>query len=338
MHALDGRTVSVHPPGKSGQQTDAAPVGLATVEQLRERIRKLQAAPRRYLATLRTGVAPFDALFPSGGLPLGHAVELCGEAASGRTSLALRAIAAAHRERRLCAWVDVPGELYPPAARALGVELERLLIVRPDLPQQGVWAALQLGRSGAFTCVVLDLTRAAHRLSLAEGKKLADAATRAGCLLVLLTLPEAPAEGMTRVRTSPEGIHGLRVEVLRSRQGAAGRSVNVPWEQLVPGAPPSWMEPMSAPGALIASALPKISPPGPADFVRPRPTAVRNGDEEASHGRDGAPRPGRDAPLPKLDPLLGQSGSRCCGGGIIGQRPGRDRALPALPFPSRSSH
>ena len=56
-----------------------------TVEQLRERIRKLQAAPRSYLATLRTGVGAFDSLLPAGGLPLGQAVELCGEAASGRT-------------------------------------------------------------------------------------------------------------------------------------------------------------------------------------------------------------------------------------------------------------
>lgn len=332
MHAIDGRFFPAPAPEEL-EQNEPGP-RLATVEQLRERIRKLQAAPRRYLASLRTGVAPFDALFTSGGLPLGHAVELCGEAASGRTSLALRAIAAAQRERRLCAYVDVPGELYPPAACALGVELERLLIVRPDSPQKGAWAALQLGRSGAFTCVVLDLTRSTHRLSLAEGKKLADAATRSGCLLVLLTMPEAPAEGMTRVRTSAEGLHGLRVEVLRSRQGAAGRSVSVPWDQLMPGVPASWsghVDPGEG-GHLIASPLPRISPPGPADFVRPRASAERNGDYAPQHGMVGAPRPGRDGALPKLEPLLGKSGSRCCGGGIVGQRPGRDRALPPLPI------
>ncbi|MCI0574393.1 MAG: recombinase RecA, partial [Myxococcaceae bacterium] len=67
--------------GAAAERTE----GTAEVlEQLRERIRKLQAAPRAYLATLRTGVAPFDALLPGRGLPLGSAVELCGEAASGR--------------------------------------------------------------------------------------------------------------------------------------------------------------------------------------------------------------------------------------------------------------
>ena len=81
---------------------------MATVERLRDQIPKLQAAPRSYLSVLRTGVEPFDRLMPGGGLPLGQAVELWGEAASGRTSLALRAVAAATREERLCAWVDGP--------------------------------------------------------------------------------------------------------------------------------------------------------------------------------------------------------------------------------------
>jgi recombination protein RecA len=52
-----------------------------TVEALKERIRRMQAAPRRSLAGLRTGVEAFDALLPGGGLPLGQVVELWGEEA-----------------------------------------------------------------------------------------------------------------------------------------------------------------------------------------------------------------------------------------------------------------
>ena len=99
----------------------AAAKNAAVVAQLREQIQRLQAAPRGYLSSLRTGVAAFDGLFPGHGLPLGQAVELWGEAASGRTSLALRTVAAAGREERLSAWIDGPHELYPPAAVALGV-------------------------------------------------------------------------------------------------------------------------------------------------------------------------------------------------------------------------
>lgn len=205
----------------------------ATVERLREQIQKLEAAPRTGRFTLRTGLAPFDQLFP-GGLPLGIALELWGEAASGRTSLALRVLAAAGREQRLLAYVDGPRELYPPAAAALGVELERLLIVRPKAPGQLGWAAVQLLRSGAFGGVVLDLTHTGVRLSLAEGKKLADASFRGGSLLLLLTPPEAPAGGMARLLTRAEGQQGLKLSVLRSRQGEVGRQALVPWESLYP--------------------------------------------------------------------------------------------------------
>src|SRR5258708_16703791 len=105
-------------------------------ESLRKEIRKLQAAPRTSLAVLKTGVAAFDSWMPGGGLPMGQVVELSGEAASGRTSIALRGIAAATREKRLAAYVDGPGELYPPVAAGLGVYLDRPLIVLAPQPPQ----------------------------------------------------------------------------------------------------------------------------------------------------------------------------------------------------------
>ena len=94
--------------------------------------------------------------------------------------------------------MDGPRELYPPAAPALGVDLQRLLIVRPKAPGQLVWTAVQLLRSGAFACVVLDLTHTGRQAALAEGRKLQDAAQKGGTLLLLLTPPEAPADGMLR--------------------------------------------------------------------------------------------------------------------------------------------
>jgi hypothetical protein len=269
----------------------------SVVEQLRERIRQLQAAPRSYVATLRTGVEAFDGLLPSGGFPLGQAVELCGEAASGRTSLALRAVAAAHRERRLCAYVDGPRELYPPAAAAMGVDLERLLIVRPKSSEQLVWAAVQLARSGAFACVVLDLTRGplaeagrssgGVRLSLPESRKLADAAVKGGGLLLLLTSPEAPADGMLRLRTEPRGAAGLAVEVVRSRQGGTGGRNVLPWRELYPA-----LELGGGPLLDVADA-PSEAERIPA-FYRERAANKRNG-----CGIMGQ-RPGRDKPMGSL--------------------------------------
>ena len=176
-----------------------------TVERLRERIRALQAAPREYLAVLRTGVKGFEGLFVGGGVPVGNALELWGEAASGRTSLALRAVAAAGREQRLSAYVDGPGELYPPAASALGVDWRRLLIVRPKAPGQLVWSAVQLCRSGAFACVVLDLTHTGCRLTQAECKKLFDAAFRGGRSCCCSPPRRPPAMAWCGSRPAPKG-------------------------------------------------------------------------------------------------------------------------------------
>ncbi|QSQ25810.1 recombinase RecA [Pyxidicoccus parkwayensis] len=273
----------------------------SVVEQLRERIRQLQAAPRRYLAVLRTGMEAVDALLPAGGFPLGQAVELCGEAASGRTSLALSAVAAAHKEERLCAWVDGPRELYPPAAAALGVDLERLLIVRPQAPEQRVWAAVQLARSGAFACVVLDLTRGigstgrTSRVALAEARKLADAAERGGGLLLLLTSPDAPADGMTRLRTEAQDGKGWSVEVVRSRQGGTGTRAELPWSVLYPelGLEDGGRMLDVAEGGVDATP----------DFLREQSSVLRNGCGILGQ------RPGRDAPMPSLREGLDAAGA-----------------------------
>ncbi|HLL56081.1 MAG TPA: recombinase RecA [Myxococcaceae bacterium] len=271
-----------------------------TVELLRERIRKLQAAPRQHVSVLRTGVAALDALMPSGGFPLGQGVELWGEAASGRTSLALRAVASAHRENRLCAYVDGPGELYPPCAAALGVDLQRLLVVRPKAPGQCIWAATQLLRSAAFACVVLDLTHTGVRMTLAESKRLTDATSKGGSLLLVLTPPDAPAEGMTRLQTWALGPRGLEVEVVRGRHGATGEKTVVAWEELYPGQAPRYRyrDELPAPDQAPSEM--------PERFVRLKSYWKREG-----HGTGlgiAGGRPGRDTRLPRMDGTGGRTG------------------------------
>lgn len=277
--------------------SEAVASNAATVERLRSRIRALEAAPRAYLSVLRTGVAPFDQLFPAGGLPLGSALELWGEAASGRTSLALRAVAATTGAERLAAYVDGPGELYPPAAAALGVDLRRLLIARPKAPGQLVWTAVQLCRSGAFACVVLDLTHTGLRLSLSDAKKLSDAAFRGGTLLLLLTPPDAPGDGMVRLATRAKGLAGLEVEVLRSRQGGVGAAALVPWGALYPACAPTYR--YVDPGELARRL--------PSDALGPRRAPFHR--VKSNVERDGcglyATRPGRDTAMPPLGPSLG---------------------------------
>lgn len=275
-------------------EASAAGADPAVLERLRERIRTLQAAPRQLLSVLRTGLAPVDGVLPGGGFPLGQVVELWGEPASGRARLAFRAIAEAHRALRLAAWVDGPRMLYPPALPPLGVQLDQLLVVRPPEARQLAWSALQLLRSGAFAAVGLDLTHTGVRLSPPESRRLVDAATRSGGLLLLLTPAEAPADGTLRLHVMASGARGLRLEVVRSRQGGTARVVDVPWELLTPGAPSD----------LGAGSRGLDAPPVPTEpslpFRRVRASDLRNG----LIGIQGQ-RPGRDLPLPSFAQALG---------------------------------
>ena len=259
------------------------------IERLRQQIQRLQAAPRRYLATLRSGISSFDELIPGGGIPLGQVLELWGEAASGRTSLTLRTLASATAAHRLAAYVDGPGELYPLAAAALGVDLSRLLIVRPKAPGKLVWSAVQLARSGAFAGVALDLTHTAVRLSLAESKKLADAAAKGGCALLVLSPPDVPAGGMIRFRVIADDVRGIEVELQRHRQAPSGARSLVSWEELYPGEAPRFryggLDSASAEGAVPADERP---------FRRPKLCWPRDGVGIAQS------RPGRDHALPEL--------------------------------------
>jgi recombination protein RecA len=108
---------------------------------------------------------PLAALLPDGGLPRGAVIEVAAPDGLGRaTSLVLAACVAAQREGRLCrgqsawcAFVDPDRTLYAPAVRAAGIDLHRLLVVRP-LRSQAARVALQLAQSGVFSVIVIDVS------------------------------------------------------------------------------------------------------------------------------------------------------------------------------------
>jgi protein ImuA len=138
------------------------------IEGLRDEIRRIERRPPRRASFAASGRREIDALLPGGGFPRGALSEIAGGRASGKTAVALSTIAVAVGERGIAAFVDGRGELYPPAAAALGVDLERLLIVRPcargggdaariDGARAALWAAEALLASGAFAAVALDL-------------------------------------------------------------------------------------------------------------------------------------------------------------------------------------
>jgi protein ImuA len=178
------------------------------IAELRERIRRIERRPPPTARVVPAGSPALDALL-GGGFPRGAVVELCGGRASGKTALALAAVAAATAEGALCACVDARGELYAPALAALGVDLSRLLIVRPPSgaargeasPRDALWAAEALLASGAFAAVVLDVAIPAAARAHGGGasgeamlRRLASAAQKGGAAGVWLAEP-----GMARV-------------------------------------------------------------------------------------------------------------------------------------------
>jgi RecA/RadA recombinase len=100
-----------------------------------------------------TGFPALDAATGWDGLPRGHLTELIGRPTSGRTTMAIRAAAAAEG---YTAWIDIPGTLAVDHVARQGVDLERLFILRPGSPEEAGAIAVQLVEGGHFTLVVLD--------------------------------------------------------------------------------------------------------------------------------------------------------------------------------------
>ena len=136
----------------------------SVIEGLREQIRRIERRPCSGGAVfVPSGWPRVDALLPGGGFPRGAISELTGGRASGKTAVALSTLARATGEHGIAAFVDGRGELYPPAAVAFGLQLERLLIIRPRdadetvAARSALWATEALLASGAFDAVAIDV-------------------------------------------------------------------------------------------------------------------------------------------------------------------------------------
>jgi protein ImuA len=184
------------------------------LEELRRQIHRIERRPARREGYLASGRPEVDALLPDGGFPRGALSALSGGPASGKTGVALSALREAQAGGALAAYVDGRGELYPPAALALGVDLARLLIVRPergpprgardrgdrdrgarDAALPGLWAAEVLLASGAFAAVAIDVPLHDIPAARAEAmlRRLRAAAEKGGAAALLLAAPGGPA-------------------------------------------------------------------------------------------------------------------------------------------------
>ncbi len=108
------------------------------------------------IPVISSGSLALDAALGVGGLPRGRIIEIFGPEASGKTTLALHAIASAQRSGGEAAFVDAEHALDPVYARQLGVNCDELLIAQPDSGEQALEITDVLVRSGALDVVVID--------------------------------------------------------------------------------------------------------------------------------------------------------------------------------------
>jgi len=119
-------------------------------------IMKLSDSSVRNVAAIPTGALSLDLALGIGGLPRGRIVEIYGPESSGKTTLALHVIAEAQRNGGIAAFVDAEHALDPIYAKALGVDVDELLISQPDTGEQALEITDMLIRSGALDVVVID--------------------------------------------------------------------------------------------------------------------------------------------------------------------------------------
>ncbi len=105
---------------------------------------------------ISSGSLGLDIALGIGGLPKGRVIEIYGPESSGKTTLALHAIAEAQKQGGTCAFVDAEHALDPAYARKLGININDLLISQPDAGEQALEIADTLVRSGAVDILVVD--------------------------------------------------------------------------------------------------------------------------------------------------------------------------------------
>ena len=117
-----------------------------------------------------TGAISLDVALGIGGLPRGRVVEIYGPESSGKTTVALHAVASAQRLGGIAAFIDAEHALDPDYASTLGVDTDALLVSQPDTGEQALEIADMLVRSGALDVVVIDSVAALVPRAEIEGE------------------------------------------------------------------------------------------------------------------------------------------------------------------------
>jgi recombination protein RecA len=133
-------------------------------------VMRLGERPVIQTAVIPTGSIALDVALGVGGLPRGRVIEVFGPESSGKTTVALHAVANAQRNGGIAAFIDAEHALDPDYARNLGVDTDALLVSQPDTGEQALEIADMLIRSGALDVIVIDSVAALVPRAEIEGE------------------------------------------------------------------------------------------------------------------------------------------------------------------------
>jgi recombination protein RecA len=189
------------------EKNKALDVAMAQIERAfgKGSIMRMGARPGdEHIEVIPSGSLGLDLALGIGGMPRGRIIEIYGPESSGKTTLALHAIAEAQKLGGTCAFVDAEHALDPIYARKLGVDVDNLLISQPDAGEQALEIADTLVRSGAVDVLVVDSVAALVPRAELEGemgdshmglharlmsqalRKLTGSVSRSKCMLIFL--------------------------------------------------------------------------------------------------------------------------------------------------------
>ena len=158
--------------GKTMDKKAALETALAQIEKQfgKGAVMRLGQNEAMHVEAIPTGSLSLDLALGIGGLPRGRIVEIYGPESSGKTTLALHCIAEGQKNGGNAAYIDVEHALDPVYARALGVDVDGLLVSQPDTGEQALEITEALVRSGAIDVIVVDSVAALVPRAEIEGE------------------------------------------------------------------------------------------------------------------------------------------------------------------------
>ena len=243
-------------PGQASDKKKALDTALAQIEKDfgKGAVMRLGENAHVVVEAIPTGSLALDFALGIGGVPKGRIVEIYGPESSGKTTLALQIVAQAQKRGGEVAFIDAEHALDPVYAKALGVDIDSMLISQPDTGEQGLEICEALVRSGAIDVVVVDSVAALTPRAEIEGdmgdshvgllarlmsqalRKLAGAISKTNCIVIFINQlrekvgvmygnPEVTTGGRALKFYSSVRIDIRRVESLKNGSEVIGNHV-----------------------------------------------------------------------------------------------------------------